>query len=119
MLALKHSARDTFFGGKVRYTKDNGIDLIAVRKVAPDLRFSMMVQCKRFSEKRKVGVELVREIWSVKWEHGFHQALLATTSTFTRGAKQKGELWNLDLRDQAAIADWCTTLAGGKVQQYT
>jgi len=93
------------------YTKDDGIDLIAVSKVAPDFRLSMMVQCKRLSEKRKVGVELVREIWSVKWEHGFHQAMLATTSSFTRGAKQKGELWNLDLRDQVAIANWCKTLA--------
>jgi transcriptional regulator with XRE-family HTH domain len=66
------------------YTKDDGIDIVAARRIAPDLRFTMMVQCKRFAKTRSVGVEIVKEVWSVKWEKGFHQAMIATTSTFTR-----------------------------------
>jgi hypothetical protein len=89
------------------YTKDGGIDIIAVRKVDPDIDFRMMVQCKRFSGNHKVGIEIVREIFSVKWEHGFNQAMIATTSSFTKGALEKAEFWNLELKDHTAIADWC------------
>jgi restriction system protein len=94
------------------YTKDEGIDLVAAKIVEPDVTFQMMVQCKRYSRHRKVGVEIVREIWSVKWEKGFHQAMIATTSFFTKGAKEKAEKWNLELKDHDAIFDWCR--ANGK-----
>ena len=89
------------------YTKDGGIDILAVRQVSPDIVFQMMVQCKRFAKSRKVGVEIVREIWSVKWERGFHQAMIATTSSFTRGALEKAQKWNLELRDHDSIVSWC------------
>lgn len=89
------------------YTKDGGIDILAVRQVSPDVVFQMMVQCKRFSKSRRVGVEIVREIWSVKWERGFHQAMIATTSSFTRGALETAEKWNLELRDHDSIVGWC------------
>ena len=89
------------------YTKDGGIDIIAVRRVDPNVDFRMMVQCKKFSQTRKVGVEVVRELFSVKWENAFHQAMIATTSSFTKGAVAKADIWNLELRDHKAIADWC------------
>ena len=90
------------------YTKDDGIDIVALRRVAPGIRFRMMVQCKRFAPARKVGVEIVREVWAVKWEKGFHQAMLATTSGFTRGARAKATAWDLELKDADAILDWCS-----------
>lgn len=89
------------------YTKDDGIDIIAVRKVAPDSKFHMMVQCKKFDQTRKVGVDFVKHLWATKSEYGFHQAMLATTSSFTRGASEKASLWNLDLRDHMNVLDWC------------
>ena len=93
------------------YTKDGGVDIVAVRRLAPGIRFSMMVQCKRNSAKRKIGVDVVRQVWAVKSEKGFHQALLATTSAFTRGAKQTAAIWNLELREHQDILAWCSRLA--------
>lgn len=92
------------------YTKDDGIDIIAARRVAPDVRFNMMVQCKRFAPGRKVGIEIVREVWAVKWQKGFNQAMIATTSAFTRGAQRQGVEWSLELRDRDAILAWCSQL---------
>jgi len=89
------------------YTKDDGIDIIAIKSVVPDIAFQMMVQCKKFSEKRKVGVDIVREIWATKWEKAFHHAMVVTTSFFTKGAKQKAEAWNLELKDHHSIVKWC------------
>ena len=92
------------------YTKDDGVDIVAVRRVAPGVPLRMMVQCKRLATTRKVDVSVVREVWSVKSEKFFHQAMIATTSTFTRGAKQKGEKWDLTLQDHDAIVQWCRRL---------
>jgi restriction system protein len=89
------------------YTKDKGIDIIAVRKVEPDIDFRMMVQCKRYAATHKVGVEIVRELWAVKWEKSFHQAMIATTSSFTKGAVEKANIWDLELKDHVAIIGWC------------
>ncbi len=101
------------YGWKIEqmgYTKDNGTDIVAVTRVTPDIRFTMMVQCKRLAQRRKVGIATVREVWSVKWHQGLDRAMIATTSTFTRGAKEQGEQWALELKDHDAIVQWCKGL---------
>jgi len=89
------------------YTKDDGVDLVAARRVAPDVEFTMMVQCKRYRRERTVGVSVVKDVWATKWEKGFHHAMIATTSLFTKGAKNKAEKWRLDLRDHDSIVELC------------
>jgi HJR/Mrr/RecB family endonuclease len=92
---------------------DDGIDAIATRLVKPDITIRMMVQAKRYAAHRKVGIDQVRELWAVKWKHGFHDALLATSSSFTRGAKDQAEQWRLTLRDHDAITLWAREFANG------
>ncbi|MBV9107897.1 MAG: restriction endonuclease [Gemmatimonadetes bacterium] len=94
------------------YTKDGGADLLAVKQVNPGVPFEMLVQCKRFAPHRKVGISYVRELWSVRCDRSAHQAMLATTSGFTRGAVRKADEWKLDLRDHDRILDWCRNAAG-------
>lgn len=88
-------------------TRDGGLDVVAVKSVQPDVPFRMMVQCKRYAVERRVGVELVREVWAVKWHRGYSQAMIATTSFFTKGARETAQKWDLELRDHVAIVDWC------------
>jgi hypothetical protein len=47
---------------------------------------------------------------AVKWQHGFHQAMIATTSRFTRGAKREAAQWHLDTQDWNGIVSWCREL---------
>ena len=89
------------------YSKDDGIDIIAARCLQPGIDFRMMVQCKRLSRSRKVEMDIVKQLWATKTEHSFNQAMIATTSSFTRGAKKKAALWNLELKDHTAIVEWC------------
>jgi hypothetical protein len=89
------------------YTKDEGIDILALRRVSPGVKFTMMVQCKRNNEERKVGVSVVKNVWATKWEKGIHHAMIATTSFFTKGAISKADIWNMDLRDHNAIIELC------------
>ena len=89
------------------YTKDDGIDLIAIKNIDPKIEFTMMVQCKRYRKHRKVGVSVVKDVWATKWEKGFHHAMIATTSRFTKGAVNKAESWKFDLRDHDSIVELC------------
>jgi len=89
---------------------DGGIDIIAVRRVKPEIDYRMMVQCKKYSKRRKVGVEVVRQVWSVKNDGHFHNAMIATTSAFTKGASDQADSWKLELRDHNAIVDWCNAV---------
>jgi HJR/Mrr/RecB family endonuclease len=88
-------------------TKDGGIDIIAVRRLAPDVEFRMLVQCKRHKRDKRVEVGVVKEVWATKLEGNFHQAMIATSSTFTRGAIEKAQTWQLTLKDHKAIVGWC------------
>ncbi len=95
------------------YTKDGCVDIIAMTQVSPGVPVEMMVQCKRSSPSNPVGIEVVREVWSVKWQHGFHQAMIATTSRFTRGARRQAQEWKLDLREHDEIVAWVKRLHRG------
>ena len=46
---------------------------------------------------------------------GFHHAMIATTSKFTKGAVKKAESWNFDLRDHESIFELCREY--GKIVQ--
>lgn len=98
------------------YTKDDNVDIVAIRSVEPDVNFRMMVQCKKFAKYRKVGVDVVREVWSTKWEKGFHSAMIVTSSFFTKGAEKKAEQFNLELKDKYSIMNWCQKF--GKVISF-
>jgi HJR/Mrr/RecB family endonuclease len=88
------------------------VDIVAARLVDPGIPFQMMVQCKRHAASNKVEVSQVREVWAVKSLQGFHQAMIATTSSFTKGAKLQADYWNLDLRDHDAVVQWCKDMGG-------
>jgi restriction system protein len=87
-------------------TKDGGRDIIAVRKFEAKVRF--LIECKRYDPSHKVGVELVRALYGVRMHEKATKGILATTSTFTRGAKAffNDHLWELEPRDFDGVVDW-------------
>lgn len=89
-------------------TRDRGIDLVAVRRTSSvpfDHRF--LVQCKRNSARNRVGVEVVYSMLGVGTVEPHTGLVIATTSTFTRPARQLAELssvqWRLHLKDYDVI----------------
>lgn len=69
---------------------DGGIDLV-LRHSFPKRLFTrpLMVQCKRYRKENKIGVAKVREYAYIRREHGFSTCILASTSDFTRQAKEQ------------------------------
>ncbi len=103
------------FGYEVELTapsRDGGVDLIAVRQLQ-GIPFRLLVECKRYVPPNKIGVGRVRELWGVKSSRSASQALLVTTSYFTRGAEefQRRHLYELELKDFGAVTEWVQDVA--------
>jgi restriction endonuclease len=81
-------------------------DATSVRKFEAKVRF--LIECKRYAPSHKVGVELVRALYGVRMHEKATKGILATTSTFTRGAKAffNDHLWELEPRDFDGVVDW-------------
>jgi hypothetical protein len=96
-------------------TKDGGKDIIAIYK-SPFGHQMFIVECKRYKEESKVGVEIVRALYGVKQAENFNQAILVTTSTFTKGAIDfvKPLKFQLELKDYNDVTLWCKEYAEQK-----
>ena len=74
------------FGWNVTLTaqsRDGGYDIFGISKDASGLRTSWIIECKKWSKTRKVGVEVVRGLYAVKQDLRVSSALLATTSHYS------------------------------------
>lgn len=91
--------------------KDGGYDILAISKDdAAGVRTSWIIECKKYAAKRKVGVDVVRALFGVKADLKVANALLATTSYFTKGVKDyKASRYDLELKDYGDILDWINT----------
>jgi HJR/Mrr/RecB family endonuclease len=99
------------FGWQVQLTppvKDGGYDIYAVSKdIKGDVETSWIIECKKNSPERKVGVDVVRALYGVKGQLQAVNALLATTSYFTEGAKElKASRYDIELKDYEGILEW-------------
>jgi len=87
-------------------TRDGGRDIIAIKHSESSVRY--LIECKRYSEDRKVGIVPVRALYGVKTDEKATKAILATTSGFSRDALEFFERhrWELEGRDFSGIVDW-------------
>lgn len=88
-------------------SNDGGKDIYAAKK--DDLgSFLYVVECKRYAPDNHVGVGLIRQLNGVVQAERATAGILATTSFFTRGAKEEqARLSNqISLKDYLGIQEW-------------
>jgi hypothetical protein len=66
-------------------TRDGGMDVRAVRHGSFGTSL-YLVECKRYAESKKVGVEVVRGLYGVLHQQNATKGVIATTSSFSRDA---------------------------------
>ena len=88
-------------------TRDGGVDILAVKNI-DNVSLRFLIECKKYSERKKVGVSLVRSLFGVKHHIGASKAIIATTSRFTKPAVDFAEAhkWDLELKDFDGIMHW-------------
>ncbi|MEM7204923.1 MAG: pentapeptide repeat-containing protein [Planctomycetota bacterium] len=101
-------------------TRDGGYDIFAIQKDVSGVRANWIIECKRYAEHRKVGVDIVRSLYGVKTDMRVGNAMLATTSDFTKGVHDfKASKYDLDLRNYEAVLEWVNTYKpkpGGRIE---
>jgi restriction endonuclease Mrr len=80
---------------------DGGVDLIAVRHLAPEFDIRLAIQCKRWSQSRRLSAEPLRTLAGVLDRFRAHAGVVATTGIFSVEAEEERTdyLWRISLRD--------------------
>ena len=81
-------------------TRDGGKDIIASFN-KNGIPYLLYIECKRFTEKHKVGVEIVQRIFGTQTADRVGKSVVVTSSTFSRDARRFAEEQNhmIDLLD--------------------
>lgn len=88
-------------------TRDGGYDILGLTRDISDLEASWVVECKKYHEANKVGVDVVRNLYGAKHYLGISNAVIVTTSSFTKDAQHFSELKDdIKLVDREWLVKW-------------
>lgn len=101
-------------------TRDGGRDLLGIRQEAPYIETSWVIECKRYSPNRPVGIELVRSLYGLREQLRVSNAILVTTSHFSRAALELAQsLAVVHLIDHDKLASWLASyVPSGNARGY-
>lgn len=96
-------------------SRDGGFDILASLKSPLGGEFLTLVECKRYLPEKKVGVQIVRSLHGIIHLHRAHNAVLITTSSFSRDAIRESRSLNpsLDLHDYENLKQWLSKYSTG------
>lgn len=88
-------------------TRDGGRDIVAIgnRRIAAS---KYLIECKRYAESTKVGIQPVRSLYGVVTDERVTKGILVTTSSFTSVAEEflERNKWLLEGRAFDGILEW-------------
>lgn len=93
-------------------TRDGGVDIIAIQDSSLTGKVVHLIECKRYSQKQKVGINYVQRLLGAVSQKNAHKGILVTTSFFTDPAKTvaKESKNILELQDYNIITKWLKQL---------
>lgn len=95
-------------------THDGGYDLFGIKIDTLGIKTPVIVQCKRYNEKRKVGVSVIRELYGVQTSMNIPNAILATSSYASPNAykfiNEKIKIGFLSIADRDTLLEWAKRL---------
>ncbi|MGG7468310.1 restriction endonuclease [Chryseobacterium arthrosphaerae] len=91
-----------------KQTRDNGYDILAMKYIDGFSPIKYLVECKKYAENHKVGVEIVRGFKEVLSTEQANKGLIVTTSYFSKDAikKQQETPLLLEYKDKNEVINW-------------
>lgn len=101
---FRHKGYDVVLTPK---TRDGGLDMRAFYKSDVGTLLTL-IECKRYAPDKRVSVDVVRALHGVRDDQKATNALIVTTSSFTKDAKsfQDRNKHQIELADQASLQKW-------------
>lgn len=100
-------------------TRDGGCDIIAIRSDL-NINTKFIIECKRYIQSRKIGVDIVRQLYGVQKEKRANKSILVTTSHFTKDAidfaNSHTTEWDMSLVDFQVLLNWVKKIYGNMPQ---
>jgi HJR/Mrr/RecB family endonuclease len=97
---------DVQFTGRI---KNRSADLIAIERTEQGAGVKYLVECKRYGETSKVGIDILNAVVGASFRAGTSHAMLVTTRSFTSNVFQaRAELhdFRLELHDGRRVVEW-------------
>lgn len=97
---------DIQFTGRI---KNRSADLIAIQKSVQGDDVKYLVECKRYGDSKKVGLDILNAVVGASFRAKTSHAMLVTTSSFTSNvleAHSELEDFRLDLHDGTQVMEW-------------
>lgn len=91
-----------------KQTRDNGYDILALKHIKDFSPVKYLVECKKYSPERKIGVEIIRSFKDVILTEKANKGIIVTTSYFSRDAikKQTESPLLLDYKNKDELMEW-------------
>jgi restriction system protein len=88
--------------------RDTAADVIAVRRtVSLDITECYIIECKRYAEKRPVGVDVARALYGAVLDENRTGGILVTTSRFESGVYEfANSKWNFHIKHYDDLKKW-------------
>lgn len=93
-------------------TRDGGYDIIAIKTNELSGKDTYLIECKRYKSENKIGIDLIRNIYSVVDINQATKGMIMTSSTFSKDAKDfaMNKLNNrIILHDYFKLEEWIKT----------
>lgn len=87
-------------------TRDGGIDVIAERVNNLGLPDQWIIECKKYSSDRPIGVEIIRQLAGVKSMLRARNAAVVSSTRFSKAAQDFAQELNIDLVDGDKVSGW-------------
>lgn len=102
-----------------KQTRDNGYDILALKYIDNFSPIKYLVECKRYKEKNKVGVEIIRSFKEVIATEQANKGIIVTSSYFTLDAikKQKETPYLLDYKNKEEVINWVNEYTNKKTNR--
>ena len=90
-----------------KQTRDNGYDILALKRIQGHVPLKFLVECKRYTS-IKIGISVIREFKEVVESERANRGIIVTSSYLTKEAKRKiNEARSLlDFKERDQVIDW-------------
>ncbi|WP_419662063.1 restriction endonuclease [Desulfosarcina variabilis] len=75
-------------------SRDGGYDILAVRHNKYTGNETFLIECKRYAENRRVGIDVIRNLIGVMQFENATKGIIATTTSFSSDARQRAETFS-------------------------
>jgi len=130
LLAIGHREFEEVIGELLRFqgfeveltkqTRDNGYDIIALKKLDGFAPLKFLVECKKYTTD-KIGVEIIRSFRDVIRTENANRGILVTTSYFSLDAEKKkiDMPYQLEFKDRDNVLEWVQDYMKSRISLMT